>query len=159
MRRVARKESLFVVGIAAILSLVVFVGVHNSAWLLADITQTPTVTFADTSDLVTYLDDRGMHIAATKAFPKGQQMNIMLAYDPQTVTLAADDIASSFQMAFAPAGAGYATVSLQGDFSQLRKWDDLALINVNGNPTDITVADTVLIFADDHSDSLVIHVQ
>lgn len=103
LRRQSRKESFLVIGIAAILSLAVFVGVHNSVWLLADITQAPTVSFDATSDLVTYVDDQGVHITATKGFPGGKQMNILLAFDPNTVSLTDDDIASDYQMTFAPA--------------------------------------------------------
>jgi hypothetical protein len=159
LHRQSRKESLLVVGIAAILSLAVFVGVHNSSLLFADISKWATITFDATSDLVTYVDDQGMHIAATKWFPGGKQMNLLLAYDPTTVTMGADTVVSPHQLSFAPAGEGYATISLQGAFSQLKAGEDLVVIQPTGNPRDISVADSIIIFADDTTEPLVIHVQ
>lgn len=159
LRRQSRKESLMVIGIAAILSLAVFVGVHNSSLLLADISQAPTITFDTTSDLVTYVDENGVHVAATKPFPNGTQMNLLIAFDPTTVTLTADDLSSEYVTSFAPAGEGYATISLEGDFATLQAGDELALLQVAGNPQDVSIADSIVIFADGTSESLVIHVQ
>lgn len=159
LRSQSWKESLLVIGIAAILSLAVFVGVHNSSMLFADISKWATITFDATSDLVTYVDEQGMHIVATKWFPGGKQMNLLLAYDPTTVTIDASTVVSPYEVSFAPAGEGYATISLQGAFSQLKAGDDLVVIQPTGDPRDMSVADSIIIFADETTEPLVIHVQ
>lgn len=159
LRRQSRKESLMVIGIAGILSLAVFVGVHNSSLLLADISKAPTITFDATSDLVTYVDESGVHVVATKPFPQGTQMNLLIAFDPTTVTLTADDLSSDYLTSFAPASEWYATVSIEWAFANLEAGDELVLLQVTWNPQDVSIADSIVIFDDGTSESLVIHIQ
>ncbi|USN55677.1 MAG: hypothetical protein H6765_03675 [Candidatus Peribacteria bacterium] len=147
------KENLLAVGIALVLSFVVFLAVQNSSLLTADIAGNQ-VTFSEESDLVSYVDGDNLVIAATKSFPQAVGVSMMVFYDPETVKIERDAIDSDYTVSYAAADPGRASLSLFGDFAAIQQGETLVSFDVLGDARDITVSDIIIEFADESTDRL-----
>lgn len=147
------KENLLAIGVSLILSFVVFLAIQNSSYLMADIASTQAV-FGDDSDLVSYVEWDQLYVVATKPLPRAVSLSMLLFYDPETVKIEQWSLTSDFDLSYAPAGPWRGSVSIQGNLSQLAKWDKIVTFDLLGEPRDMAISDLVITFADGTTDRL-----
>lgn len=150
----SRKENLWAIGVAFVLSLIVFVALSNMQLLQADITGW-SVSFSEDSDLVSYIEDGVLHLAVARPLQDAQSMSILVFYDPETVRIDQNMIDSTLQVDTAQWTEGQFSVIIPDErIAWLANGDDIITFDLVGDINDVSLGDIIVTFEDGSSESL-----
>ncbi len=147
-----RQETSLAVFLALGISFLLWIVAENSALFGADVAG-PVVEFDESSDVITYVSKGEVRLVAGKSIENISSISMLISYDPETVTINEDAVNSSLTVSFANGDEGRATIILN-QLEWIKKQQELAQLNVEGEAHDIAISDLVATFTDGSTERL-----
>lgn len=153
-RRINRKSNVVAIGMALLLSLVVYIALTNSEILPANLPM-QGATFVENSDLTMSVEGETILLRAGKTLEQVQSLSLLWFYNPEEVNRDENGIQSDYPISVAEGDEGEVTLIYTFPVPvTLNAGSEILRLEITGDPYEMTFSDVLAIFADDTQENL-----